>query len=196
MAMTTFTDDLKHVARHTVAEARRRVQLTILRWHALPTDSKKKIAAGIAAAALLGGGLALRGSSSDASRRTPVAIRSEARSTLADVRPPTRAAERSYAVGKVEESQGSYKAAAESYAEAARKGNARALNKLVAMTHAPKCEARSEAADALGTVHDKRARLALRKLANGRFKDESRTPGIFSCSSRRAAEKALEKQRG
>jgi HEAT repeat protein len=99
-------------------------------------------------------------------------------------------------VAKVEESQGSYKSAAENYATAAKQGNARALNKLVAMTRAPKCEARSEAADALGTLRNKKARAALQKLAHGRFKDESRTPGIFSCSSRRAAEKALEKQRG
>ena len=196
MPMTTFTDDLKHVARHTMAEARRRTQMTILRWHALPRDTKKKVAAGVAAFALLGGGLALRGSAPEAARRTPVAIRNETKATLADVRPPTRSGERSYAVGKVEESQGSYKAAAENYAEAARHGSARALNKLVAMTHSPKCDVRSEAADALGTVKNKKARLALKKLATGRFKDEPRTPGIFSCSSRRAAEKALEKQRG
>ena len=196
MPMTTFADDLKHVVRHSIAEARRRTQLTVLRWHALPKDTKKKVAAGVAAAALLGGGLALRGSTPDPVRRTPVAIRSEARATLADVRPPSHAAERNLAVGKVEESHGSYKAAAESYANAARQGNARALNKLVAMTRAPKCEARSEAADQLATLHNKKARTALKRLATGRFKDESRTPGIFSCSSRRAAEKALEKQRG
>jgi len=196
MPMTTFTDDLKHVARHTIAEAKRRTQMTILRWHALPKDSKKKVAACVAAVVLLGGGLALRGSTPESTRRAPVAVRSEAKATLADVRPPTRASERSYAVGKVEESQGSYKAAAESYAEAARHGNARALGKLVAMTRSPKCDVRSEAADALGTVKNKKARSALVKLWKSRFRDEPRNPGIFSCSSRRAAEKALEKQRG
>ena len=98
--------------------------------------------------------------------------------------------------GRAKDAERAFKAAAENYAEAARQGNGRALNKLVAMTRAPKCEARSEAADALGTLHNKKARAALKKLSVSRFKDESRTPGIFSCSSRRAAEKALDKQRG
>ena len=196
MPPTTFADDLKHVVRHTIETARRRLQTTLFRMRALPPDTKKKLAAGVAATALLAGGLALRGSAPEPGRRTPVAIREEARATLADVRPPSRAAERSYAVGKVEESKGSYKAAAESYATAARQGNARALNKLLAMTRAPKCEARSEAADALADLHNKKARAALKRLATARFKDESRAPGIFSCSSRRAAEKALDKQRG
>src|SRR5205823_4853322 len=73
-------------------------------------------------------------------------------------------------------------------------GNLRALTKLLAMTHAKKCEARSEAADALGTLRGKKAKLALKKLAHAKFKDEARSPGIFSCSSRRAAQKALERQ--
>ena len=72
--------------------------------------------------------------------------------------------------------------------------NCEALTKLVAMTHAKKCEARSEAADALGTLRGKKAKLALKKLAHAKFKDEARNPGIFSCSSRRAAQKALERQ--
>jgi hypothetical protein len=109
-------------------------------------------------------------------------------------RPPARAAQRSYAVGKAEEKHGEYKSAAESYLVAAKKGDTRGLKKLVAMTHAPKCEARSEAADALGTMRSKKATAALKKLARSRFKDESRSPGIFSCSSRRAAQKALERQ--
>jgi hypothetical protein len=109
-------------------------------------------------------------------------------------RPPARAAQKSYAVGKAEEKHGEYKAAAESYLVAAKKGDSRGLKKLVAMTHAPKCEARSEAADALGTMRSKKATAALKKLARSRFKDESRSPGIFSCSSRRAAQKALERQ--
>jgi hypothetical protein len=64
------------------------------------------------------------------------------------------------------------------------------------MTRAPKCEARSEAADALGSFRSRKATAALKRLSRARFKDESRSPGIFSCSSRRAARKALEEQRG
>jgi adenylate cyclase len=196
MPASTFVDDLKHVARNTADNVRRQTQLTILKMQALPRATRTKVGICAAVVALFFGGLALRGKSPAPERRSPPAIRAEERATLADVRPPSPAAQRSYAVGKVEESQGSYKAAAESYAIAARQGNARALNKLVAMSHSPKCEVRSEAADALGTLHNKKARTALRKLASARYKDEPSNPGIFSCSSRRAAEKALDKQRG
>jgi hypothetical protein len=196
MPATNFMDDLKHLVRNTRETAQRHAQSTISTMRSLPRATRTKVGICAATAALFVGGLALRGKSPEENRRTAPAIRAEAHSTLADVRPPSREAQRTYAVAKVEESQGSYKSAAENYAEAARHGNARALKKLVAMTRAPKCEARSEAADALGTLRSKQARVALTKLAHSRFKDESRTPGIFSCSSRRAAEKALEKQRG
>jgi hypothetical protein len=62
------------------------------------------------------------------------------------------------------------------------------------MSKARKCEARSEAADALGTLRDRRAVVALKKLARSKFRDEPANPGIFSCSSRRAAQKALERR--
>jgi hypothetical protein len=196
MPATTFVDDFKHLVRNSKETVQRHVQSATSRMRALPPATRTKIGICVATAALFIGGLALRGATPASGHRAPPVIRSEARATLADVRPPSHVAQRNYAVAKVEESQGSYKSAAENYATAARQGNARALNKLVAMTRAPKCDARSEAADALGTLRNKKARVALKKLAHSRFKDESRTPGIFSCSSRRAAEKALEKQRG
>jgi HEAT repeat protein len=62
------------------------------------------------------------------------------------------------------------------------------------MTHAGTCEERSRAAEALGSVHNRKAAAALKKLAGSSFKDESPSPGIFSCSSRRAAQRALEQQ--
>ncbi|HTO99413.1 MAG TPA: hypothetical protein VMK66_20335 [Myxococcales bacterium] len=195
MPSTTFLDDLKNVARNTAGNLRRTTQLTLLKMHALPRSTRTKVGICAAVVAIFAGALLLGGTGSAPGRRTPPAIRAEERATLADVRPPSRAAQRSYAVGKVEESHGSYKAAAESYADSARRGNARALKKLVAMTRSPKCEARSEAADALGMLRSREARIALRKLSVSRFPDESPTPGIFSCSSRRSAEKALEKQR-
>lgn len=195
MPATNFMDDLKHLVRHTTDTVQRHAQSAMFKMRSLPRATRTKVGICAATAALFVGGLLLRGAA-PAPDRTAPAFREEARATLADVRPPSRVAQRTYAVAKVEESQGSYKSAAENYAAAAKQGNPRALNKLLAMTRAPKCEARSEAADALGTLRNKKARAALQKLAHGRFKDESRAPGIFSCSSRRAAEKALEKQRG
>jgi len=103
-------------------------------------------------------------------------------------RPPTRSAQRNYAVGQGGLQAGRLQGRGRGTTRTPRaKGDKRGLSKLVAMTHAPKCEARSEAADQLGTFRSKKATAALKKLARGRFKDESRTPGIFSCSSRRAA---------
>ena len=196
MPETSFTDDLKHMVRHTADRAREHLasvqngmQPALANMRALPKATKIKIGASAAAIVLFVGGLALRGN-------TPTIIDSPPVRT-SDVRPApaeTRQAARNYAVGKAEQKNGSYRAAAESYANSARQGNKKALTKLVAMTHAKKCEARSEAADALGTLRSKKAKVALKKLARAKFKDEPRNPGIFSCSSRRAAQKALERQ--
>ena len=197
MPETSFSDDLKHMVRHTTDRARERLasvqnglQPALSNIRAWPRATKIKVGASVAAIALFVGGLAVRG-------KTPAPVPERPAVRTADIRPApaeTKQAARSYAAGKAEESSGSYRAAAESYAAAARQGNRRALNKLLAMTHARKCEARSEAADALGTLHGKKAKTALKKLARGRFKDEPKSPGIFSCSSRRAAQKALERQ--
>src|SRR5207237_9015472 len=133
----------------------------------------------LASAGRFVGAVAVRGNTAEPSPERPVVRTADGSPAPTE----TRQAARSYAPGKAEESSGSYRAAAESYAAAARQGNKRALSKLVAMTHARKCEARSEAADALGTLRGKKAKTALKKLAHGRFKDEPKTPGIFSCSS-------------
>jgi hypothetical protein len=196
MPETSFTDDLKHMVRTTADRARERLTLAqnglgpaLANLRALPKATKIKIGACAAAIVLFVGGMALRGNSTAPVSSPPV--------RTSDVRPApveTRQAARNYAAGKAEENNGSYRAAAESYANAARQGNKKALKKLLAMTHAKKCEARSEAADALGTLHTKKARAALKKLAHAKFRDEARNPGIFSCSSRRAAQKALERQ--
>jgi len=69
------------------------------------------------------------------------------------------------------------------------------VDRLVAMTHANTCAERSKAAEALAGVHNRKAVAALKKLAKSRFKDESASPGLFSCSSRRAAQRALEQQK-
>jgi len=198
---STFSDDLKTMARDRLTAIQGGGESVVGKFKALPAATKKKIAIAGAAVAVLGLGLAMRG-------KTPVTPRSEdfdrPQVRTSDLRPaqvdsprPARVAQaKPYAAGKAEEKQGDFKAAAESYATAARKGDARGMNKLVAMTRARKCEARSEAADALGNFRSKKAKAALKKLARSHFKDESKTPGIFSCSSRRSAQKALERQRG
>jgi hypothetical protein len=164
---------------------------------ALPHATKMKIGACGVGLAVLVGGIALRGETPTTPAHRPAVHTSDLRPpTPVETPRPARNAKQSYATAKADQAKGDFKSAAESYATAARKGDKRGLKKLVAMTHAPKCEARSEAADQLGTIRSKKATAALKKLAKARFKDESATPGIFSCSSRRAAQKALQKQRG
>jgi hypothetical protein len=200
MAYQGFTDELKHVVRDTTTGARERLgamqrgfQSGLGRMRELPQATKMKIGVCVAGVALLAGGLAIRGESHSTSH-LPSGRVSDLSSAPGAETPRPRAASKSYAAGKSEETHGDYKAAAQSYAAAARKGNARGFNKLLAMTRASKCEARSEAADALGTLRSRKATAALKRLARAKFKDESRSPGIFSCNSRRAAQKALEQQ--
>jgi hypothetical protein len=183
MPFQGFTNDPKRAGRDTGMAA-------------LSPDAKLKIGACVAVLAVLAGGLALRGRRSPADRRPSIATSERGAAPAAELPRPSRAAKASYATGKTEESHGEYRAAAQDYAAAARRGDARGLKKLVAMTRARKCEARSEAADALGALRSRKATAALKRLSRARFKDESRSPGIFSCSSRRAARKALEEQRG
>src|SRR5437763_1404717 len=177
-------------ARERLASAQNGLGPALANLRALPKATKIKIGACAAAIVLFVGGLAVRGNAAAPVVDGPPVRTSDLRPAPAE----TRQAARNYAVAKAEQANGSYRAAAENYANAARQGNKRALTKLVAMTHAKKCEARSEAADALGTLRGKKAKLALKKLAHAKFKDEARNPGIFSCSSRRAAQKALERQ--
>src|SRR5258708_24135684 len=201
MAYQGFTDELKHVVRDTTTGARERLgamqrglQSGLGRMRELPSATKMKIGVCVACVALLAGGLAIRGEAHSTNHLPSGRVSDLSTAPGADIPRPTRAASKSYAAGKSEETHGDYKAAAQLYATAPRKGNARGFNKLVAMTRAPKCEARSEAADALGTLRSKKATAALKRLARAKFKDESRSPGIFSCNSRRAAQKALEQQ--
>jgi hypothetical protein len=198
MASQGFTDDLKHVIRGSAAAAReqiaalqRTLRSTLGRLRALPSPMKMKIGACAACVAVFAGALALRGEARTMNHRLFARTNSQ---VTADALLPARAATKSYVAGSTEESHGEYKMAAQSYATASRKGDGRGLNKLVAMTRAPNCEARSEAAEALASFRSAKATAALKKLAASNFKDEPKSPGIFSCSSRRAAQKALEKQ--
>jgi hypothetical protein len=197
MASQGFNDDLKHVMRDSAAGARDRfgalqrgMRSALGRLGALPRSTKMKIGVCAAVLALLAGGLVLRGETPATAHR-PSARTS--RPATADAPRPAHAAGKSSVTASPEVSQGGYKAAAQSYATSARKGDKRGLKKLVAMTRASKCEARTEAADALGGFRNRKATAALKRLAASKFKDEPKSPGIFSCSSRRAAKKALEK---
>ena len=180
------------MARNFLSEIGYAMQSGISRVRGWPQGTKIKAGACLAGLAVLAGVLAMR-HDPDSMESLSARKAEHAAQPAAYAPPPTRAAVKSFASGKVEEKHGEYKAAAESYAAAAKKGDKRGLVKLVAMTHARKCEARSEAADALADFRGKKATKALKKLAKAKFRDE-RNPGIFSCSSRRAAQRALEKQ--
>jgi class 3 adenylate cyclase len=104
--------------------------------------------------------------------------------------------QRSYDEGRIEEAQGSYRSAATSYEDAARKGGRRAFRRLVAMTRSEKCAARSAAAHAMGALGDRAAVSALERLSSAGFADEGEDTAlgaIFGCSSRRAARDALQR---
>ena len=99
--------------------------------------------------------------------------------------------ERVFADARIQEARGSFGAAAEEYAKAARAGERRGFKELVRMTQSKSCEARASAARALGDLGDARAVPALRKLVRAKFPEES-GGGLIRCDSRRAAHEALE----
>jgi len=198
-----FSDDLKFVLRDIGSRARGLFAALLRLLGNLPAmlrslQPRTKLRLGLAGAAVLVFALAfsMRSGAQTAAPEHP-AMRM---STLhfnrshAENRELTAVAQRSYAVGKAQQSQGSYKEAAESYAAAAKHGDTRGIDRLVAMTRSEKCSERSEAADALGNFKNKKATAALTRLSQSQFKDEPRNPGIFACDSHRAAQKALEQQ--
>lgn len=196
MESQNFTEDLKHLMRHSAAGMGQRLaalrctlRSALGRIRALPRPAKMTTGACAAVVVVLAGVLALRG---HARSLPPQSLSRLSTPAKADAARAARAASKRPVAGSAEELHGEYKAAAQIYAMAARKGDVRGLNKLLTMTRASKCEARSEAAEALGSVNGTTATAALKKLAGSSFTDESQSPGIFSCSSRRAAEKALD----
>ncbi len=156
--------------RELVAESEIALQTALERLRAVRRETWLKIGACVAVAALFTVGLALRG---DPTVHKRVVRAAHARAAILDA---AHSARQPAAIDPA----------------AARKGDPRALNRLVAMTRADTCGARTEAAKALAGVRNPKAVAALRKLARSSFQDESDSPGIFSCSSRRAARKALE----
>ncbi|HEY6909774.1 MAG TPA: hypothetical protein VI356_10415 [Myxococcales bacterium] len=201
MPSTHFSDDLKYAVRETIAGARRgaaavQAGLSPLAARLRGMGRGSRLRLGLAAFAVLvfAAGVAMRGRAQEPKH----AVMKATGLHLTRHRPKetemTATAQRSFAVGKAQQSQGSYREAAESYATAARQGDARGMQRLVAMTSAPKCQARAEAADVLATFRgNKRAVAALKKLEQTQFDDEPRNPGIFACDSHRAARKALDR---
>ena len=104
---------------------------------------------------------------------------------------------RSYDAGRIAEAQGSFRAATASYLAAMRQGDERGLLRLIDMTHAPNCPARTAAAAALGGVRDSRSVRALQELKRARFADEhgKKKSRRSSCNSALAARKALKRAR-
>jgi hypothetical protein len=201
MPSTRFSDDLRYAFRETMARARcgaaaLQARLSPLgsRLRTMTRGSKLRLTLAAFVALVFAAGISLR--SHAQSPRHAVLKTSGLHLTRHRPKEPelTAVGQRNVAVGKVQQSQGSYHEAAESYATAARQGDSRGLQQLVAMTTAPKCQARAEAADALATFSgNKRAIAALKKLQKTQFNDEPRNPGIFACDSHRAARKALDK---
>src|SRR3989442_13973373 len=138
MPETSFSDDLKHMVRHTADRARERLASVqnglpaLGNIRAWPRATKIKVGASVAAIALFVGGVAVRGKTAAPPPGRPGGRQADARPAPAE----TRQAARSYATGKAEESSGSYRAAAESYAGAARQGNKRGPGKLVGKARA------------------------------------------------------------
>jgi class 3 adenylate cyclase len=168
-------------------KARWRVQNGIARLKALPLRWQLA-GAGTLVVVLAGAGILLaRGGGAvhdDRAARSTKHSRSEA--------------SRHYEQGKLDEGQGSFKAAANDYTEAARQGDKHALGRLLAMTRNASCPARAAAARALGELGDPAAIPPLELLSRSTFADEGRDSvfgALFGCNSRRRARQALEKLR-
>ena len=78
-----------------------------------------------------------------------------------------------------------------------RQGDDRGLERLIDMTRAPACPARTAAAAALGGVRDARSVRALLDLKRARFADErgKKKRRSSSCNSALAARRALKRAR-
>ena len=159
------------------------LRTSLARLRAVRPSTWIKVSACVAVAALCAGELSLRGDGPQVVEKPARAA--HARATEAEGPRPTQKASLAAAEAP--------KGGVDRYATAARKGDPRAVSRLVALTRAQNCATRSEAAEALADVRSPKATAALKSLAGGHFKDESASPGIFSCSSRRAAQKALQK---
>jgi adenylate cyclase len=174
-------------ARVPMGRLRPVVSSVAVRFSRLPRNARLAAAAGVAVVVLLAVFLAIR--------RDPVdraLANHDIRAAQREVKNIKDTDARVFADARIEEARGSFGPAAEGYAKAARNGERRGLKELVRMTQSKSCDARVNAAHALGELGDTRAVPALRKLAHGKFADERRDSRLFRCNSRRAARDALE----
>jgi len=154
----------------------------------IPRNVRIGAAAAIVLALLAGVGLFF------ATRRDPIdraLANHDFRAARRELKQIKDADERVFADGRIQEARGSFGAAADQYAKAAKSGERRGFKELVRMTASKSCEGRASAARALGDLGDTRAIPALRKLVRAKFPDDS-SGGTFRCDSRRAAREALE----
>ena len=98
--------------------------------------------------------------------------------------------ERSFYSGQLAEKLGEGSAASH-YASAARAGSKEAEGRLIDLLEHPKCGVRAAAADALADLQVKRARGALKDLAEDGGPDDGEQVLLFGCNSKQAAATAL-----
>lgn len=121
-------------------------------------------------------------------RSEPIA---EARKRIAQEKD---AALRSYYSGRLAEATGDANSAASYYQSAARAGSGKAEDRLIELLDDDSCALRSAAASALGDLKLKRARGALKDLADDGGKgDGEKVLGLFGCNSKEAAAEALKR---
>ena len=174
------------VQRLPVAPIRQRASAVAARLARVPRNVR--IGAGAAVV------LALLASLFFATRRDPIdraLANHDFKAARRELKQIKDADERVLADARIHEARGSFVAAADEYAKAAKAGERRGFKELLRMTESKSCDARASAARALGDLGDTRAIPALRKLARAKFPAES-NGGMFRCDSRRAAHEALE----
>jgi class 3 adenylate cyclase len=100
-----------------------------------------------------------------------------------------------YFDGLYREARKDWDGAARRFEQAFKGGEKRGLQRLIELTESETCQARAQAARALGRAGDRRAVGALEELESASFRDESGEGGVFAlfgCNSRKAAREALD----
>ena len=129
-----------------------------------------------------------RSGSHAAGRSTPTRIAS------APSHPVSPAAAAAYRDGLAGQERRDWAAAARGFEQAARAGDDRGRDQLLAMLARPWCKARLSAAESLGRLGDQRAAPKLKSLiADADLPDEGSGLTMFDCSSKRAATDALDR---
>lgn len=126
----------------------------------------------------------------DASPQERKAAVQEARKLIAEEKDPAR---RSLLEGRLAEASGSPLRAVAEYQQATKAGSSRAARQLIRLLEHPECRVRSEAAESLGELRLDSARGALEELAEEGGPGEEEGLPFFGCSSKKAAQNALQR---